>query len=223
MEKIAISLINHKGGVGKTTLAVILSQIALQQDERVICVDLDPQRNFTDAMSFIQERYGSMFSLTNGIQEADALSGENDIIILDCPPALGKISKQAISYSDITLIPVLPDLFSLTNLRVVYEFGEEHSKAETQMPLVKVGYDKRGLSEMAHAAIEDHGYPVAGEVPINRLIPFNIASGRLWSSGIPVPARKPYISLFKAVLRAYQRMLSGEMANIWEEDEHAKP
>ena len=55
MEKIAVAAINHKGGVGKTTLSIILTQMALLKRNKVLAIDLDPQRNFTDALSFIEK------------------------------------------------------------------------------------------------------------------------------------------------------------------------
>jgi len=208
MQKIAIAMINHKGGVGKTTLAVILSQIALEEGYSVAAVDLDPQRNFTDAMSFVQNRYDSQ------LQISDQINDDGDVIMIDCPPALDKATATAIDYADIALIPVLPDLFSLSNLGIVYDFGQKHEKAAEQMPIVKIGYDKRGLAEIARAALDSRAYPIAGDIPLNRLIPFNLASGRAWGSGIPMPARKPYTDLYKSILAAYSQMLEGNF-DVW--------
>lgn len=210
MQKIAISMINHKGGVGKTTLAVILSQIALENDRRVVAVDLDPQRNFTDAMSFVRDHYDDSLIIT------DRICDDGDVIVIDCPPALGDATALALDYSDIALVPVLPDLFSLSNLGIVYEFGQTHEKAMSQMPIVKVGYDKqRGLAEIAKTALESKNYPIAGEIPLNRIIPYNLASGRAWGAGIPMPSRKPYVDLYKSILEAYSRMLDGNFDDLW--------
>ena len=74
MEKIAIATLNHKGGVGKTTLAVILAQMALLQKRKVLAVDLDPQRNFTDAMSFISERFANL-RMKSSLDRTEAQGG----------------------------------------------------------------------------------------------------------------------------------------------------
>lgn len=42
-----IAIINQKGGVAKTTTTVNLAAALVQQDERTLCVDLDPQANLT--------------------------------------------------------------------------------------------------------------------------------------------------------------------------------
>src|SRR5260370_39132537 len=47
---ISVSLINMKGGVGKTTLAAQLAHAAARRDLRTLAVDLDPQANLSQAL-----------------------------------------------------------------------------------------------------------------------------------------------------------------------------
>src|SRR5471030_1691809 len=42
-----IAVCNQKGGVGKTTISVLLADAATRTGERVLLVDLDPQANST--------------------------------------------------------------------------------------------------------------------------------------------------------------------------------
>ena len=44
-----IAVCNQKGGVGKTTISVLLADAATRAGERVLLVDLDPQANATSA------------------------------------------------------------------------------------------------------------------------------------------------------------------------------
>ena len=44
---IIISLLNHKGGVGKTTSAVNIGAGLVELGNKVLLVDLDPQANLT--------------------------------------------------------------------------------------------------------------------------------------------------------------------------------
>jgi len=218
LKKIAISFINRKGGVGKTTLAIIFAQTALSAGLKVAAVDLDSQKNFTDAMSLVQERYGNNLHITDKITE------DGDVIILDCPPALCNATDQAFSFSDITLIPVRPDMFSLSNIDVVYNNGKAHGKAFQQMAIVKVGFTNKikGLSGITTMALSLREYAIAGDIAINGLIPFNIASGRIWSASITVPTRMPYLNMYQRVINAYNMMLDGNYINAWEDNTNAK-
>ena len=46
----AVSLINMKGGVGKTTLAAQLAHAAANDNLRTLAVDLDPQSNLSHSV-----------------------------------------------------------------------------------------------------------------------------------------------------------------------------
>lgn len=50
------AIANQKGGVGKTTLARNVAFYAMERNLRTLCVDLDPQKNFSKTLKSVRER-----------------------------------------------------------------------------------------------------------------------------------------------------------------------
>ena len=70
---VVVSVINLKGGVGKTTVAVMLARHAAKMNLSVLVVDLDPQANLSQALmtekgykQFMESREPSVVELFNG-------------------------------------------------------------------------------------------------------------------------------------------------------------
>jgi chromosome partitioning protein len=53
---IIISLLNHKGGVGKTTSAINIGAALVQLNKRVLLIDLDPQANLTISLGIPRQK-----------------------------------------------------------------------------------------------------------------------------------------------------------------------
>ncbi|MCB0525064.1 MAG: AAA family ATPase, partial [Saprospiraceae bacterium] len=53
---ITISLLNHKGGVGKTTSAINIGAAMAEMGKRVLLIDLDPQANLTISLGIQRQR-----------------------------------------------------------------------------------------------------------------------------------------------------------------------
>ena len=214
MSKIAVAVINRKGGVGKTTIALILTEIALVRQNKVLAIDLDTQRNFTDGLTLIRNSFKNSLRIKDDLSKNDGDAPE-DWIIIDCPPEMGSKSLEAMEFADIVLVPVKPDLFSLSNLNLVYTLARRRGKGPHQLPIIKVGYQKSKISKLLEGILEDTKYPVVSELPLHKLIPYNIASGRIWSMGLTSWSRKPYVDMFEKIERAYEKLKAGDLEDVW--------
>ena len=91
---VCISVINMKGGVGKTTIAALLGRYAsLRLRIKVLAIDLDPQANLSQAFmnenykTFIDERAPSIVEIFQGYQ----------------PPSVGTTSPNALDIDNVAV------------------------------------------------------------------------------------------------------------------------
>lgn len=189
-----ISIINYKGGVGKTTLTLQLGLgLSYLLNQKILLVDLDPQCSLSiscledyewiqhiqdrgSIISMIEEYYSGNFKISSdwflGIKQDENIkilpghlnlpeyemklvtskpmhkSKEEfektrflilfhalqcfkdsfDLILLDCPPNIYMLSRNAILASDYYLIPTMPDFISSFGIPFIYHHIEEFKK-----------------------------------------------------------------------------------------------
>ena len=68
-----IALMNQKGGVGKTTMAFNLAHAFAHQGKKVLCLDMDPQGNFTSLFDVESPEKHIHHLLINSVKELKAL------------------------------------------------------------------------------------------------------------------------------------------------------
>lgn len=107
---------NHKGGVGKTTIAMNLAA-GLARRGRCVVLDADPQSSATLwAQAAMPARFPvAVVPAEGGVDAALAeLRGRHDYIVIDCPPATdAKQTQAALANAEVLLIPVLPSPMDL--------------------------------------------------------------------------------------------------------------
>ena len=80
-----ISIINQKGGVGKTTTAINLAAGLAQQEKKVLIIDLDPQGNATTGLglSNLENSSQTIYGVLNGTKSISEVIKKTEFKNLD--------------------------------------------------------------------------------------------------------------------------------------------
>lgn len=125
-----IGVLNQKGGVGKTTLAVSLAACFAHKGARVLFIDADPQGSALDWAAARED--APLFSVV-GLprasvhKEIERLGEGYDLIIIDGPPRVTDLARSAIMASDLVLIPVQPSPYDVWAANEVVKLIKEAS------------------------------------------------------------------------------------------------
>lgn len=79
-----ISLLNHKGGVGKTTSTINIGAGLVELGKKVLLLDLDPQANLTISLGIQRQRFTIY----------EALRGESELVPFNYKPNLDVITSS---------------------------------------------------------------------------------------------------------------------------------
>ena len=206
-----IAFANQKGGVGKTTTAINIGASLAAIKKRVLLIDLDQQGNAGTGLGFVraehpQSVYGVIMGtdniVDNILSKVDLLDVENreyrlrdalqpildyyDFILLDCPPALGHLTLNALNAADSVIIPLQCEFFALEGIRqLVNTINVVQQKWNPDLRILGVlltMYDKR---YSVTRDVENDVRKTFGDTVFKTVIPRNVRVSEAPSHGKP--------------------------------------
>jgi chromosome partitioning protein len=159
----AIALVNQKGGVGKTTLALHLATAFAAARRNTLVLDLDPQASAAEWKDARVAETPPVMAvpaarLAKVLEEAKKIGTE--VLILDTAPHSEGTALTAARSADLILVPCQPSIMDLRALRKTAELLQ-HVKKPTYAVLNGVAPQGTVADEAAKAIAEEYKLAVA--------------------------------------------------------------
>ena len=162
-----VSILNQKGGVGKTTLAVHLARYFTKKGDQVVLIDSDPQGS---SMDWHERSKGDLIhtvcqptaTLPQDVKKYISMGCK--WIIIDGVPHVSPKTASAINCSDIVLIPVQPspydiwsssEIVELIKTRQSVNFNKPHAAFVVSRKIVNTN-----LGRDIHESLQGYELPV---------------------------------------------------------------
>jgi chromosome partitioning protein len=161
-----IAVVGNKGGAGKTTLSINIAS-GMQRRFPTVLLDADPQRS-----SFQWREIAERDDLVDVVDAVEDVVGtvrqyreRYECVMIDCPPSVqSEQTRQALTCSDIAVIPVLPsplDLWATVHVEQELEWARSVNPGIKALVVVNQLESRTLLSRLMREALAEIALPVA--------------------------------------------------------------
>ncbi|WP_155862044.1 ParA family protein [Corynebacterium callunae] len=199
-----ISIIQTKGGTGKTTTTMMLGFALSSLGDRVLVLDADKQRSASDWAAAVEKDmpFPTISTPTDRTLKTTVNRSNNDdydFILIDTPPGSNSIVESASTCADLVLIPSGVSPLDMERTQATLDSFEG---TETPIAVVLVNVDKREkLLTKAQASLTAHTRAALADT----IIPTRSATRRVGYT-IPNITTKPlqeWLDLAKELKEAF--------------------
>jgi chromosome partitioning protein len=155
-----VSVLNEKGGSGKTTIATNLAYAWHEGGRDVLLLDADPQLTALDWSDTGDTDGVPVVHLGDSSLEDDLprVGDSFELVVIDGAPRMGSLTASAVRMSDLVVIPVQPTAADIWSAETVVDVCESHAvPAVIVLSRAVVGTREAG---QAAEALESFGLPV---------------------------------------------------------------
>lgn len=163
---VTISVLNQKGGSGKTTISTNLAHAFLLDDYKVLLVDSDPQGSLRDWHEAGEGNLLPVIALDRETLPKDlkAVSDGYDFVIIDGAPQIAKMSAAAVKAADLVLIPVQPSPYDVWACADLVDIIQARQEVTEGSPLacfiISRAIKNTKLGNEVKSALADYGLSV---------------------------------------------------------------
>lgn len=164
-----ISVLNQKGGVGKTTLSIHIASTLALAGKSVLLIDADVQRSALDwAASREADPIFSVVGIsTNTIhKEVKLLEDKYGFIVIDGPPRIYDVAKSTIAASDFIIVPVQPSPYDVWSAKEVVDLINEVKSTLSGYKKIRAAFvinrkiPKTIIGRDVEEAMEQYNFPI---------------------------------------------------------------